>query len=142
MNLTVRWNRETEIVVLMTRIYKKFDPEDFQARIRFFPLNEGGRHPYPNGIRSDFMYADDKVNIYMIHPDFFDSNGDSLPIDEMLPLDVWLNARMYIIVPEMKEKTHRLKIRDEVRFYCMDGGRRIAEGIVSKIVGLYEDSTR
>lgn len=121
----------------MTRIYEKFDPEDFQAKIRFFPLQEGGRRPYPNGIRFDFKYADDETNLYMIHPDFFDSDGNSLSTEDMLPLDVWLNVRMYIVVAEMREKVHQLKIHEGVKFFCMDGSRRVAEGVVSKIVGLY-----
>ena len=121
----------------MARIYAKFDPEDFQAKIRFLPLEDGGRRPYPNGIRFDFKYADDEKNLYMIYPDFFDSNGNSLSTEDMLPLGIWLIARMYIAVPEMKERVHRLKIKEGVKFYCMDGPHQIAEGVVSKIVGLY-----
>ena len=126
----------------MTRIYERFDPEDFQARIRFFSLEEGGRRSYPNGIRFDFKYTDDEKNIYMIWPDFFDSKGNSLSIEEMLPLDIWLDARMYIVVPEMREKVHRLRIGEGIKFYCMDGHRRIAEGVVSKVIGLYATRTR
>ena len=126
----------------MTRIYEKRDPEDFQARIRFFPLNEGGRRSYANGTRFDFKYADDEKTYYMIHPDFFDPSGNSLSTEEMLPLGIWLDARMYIVVPEMKEKAHRAKIREGIEFFCMDGPRRVAKGVVSKIVGLYEDSAR
>jgi hypothetical protein len=124
----------------MTRIYSKFDPEDFQARIRFFPLEEGGRRPYPNGIRFDFKYAEDDNNLYMIHPDFFDASGNSFSTADMLPLGVWLAARMYIVVPEMREKVHRLKIKEDLKFFCMDGSRQVAEGVVSKIVGLYGTS--
>lgn len=120
----------------MYRLYQSRDPEDFQARVRFFPLDEGGRRSYPNGIRFDFKYIDDEKNIYMIHPDFYDLEGNSFSTEEFLPLGVWLSARMYIIAPEMKEKMHRVKIQEGVEFYCVDGPRRVAKGIVSKVVGL------
>jgi len=129
----------------MYRLYQKRDPEDFQAKIRFFPLDEGGKRSYANGIRLDFKYAefaDDKTNFYMIHPDFFDTDGNSLSTEEFLSLGVWLNARMYILIPEMKEKVHRAKIREGIEFFCMDGHRKVAKGIVSKVVGLNESHSR
>lgn len=43
----------------MYRLYQEFDQEDFQARIRFFSVKEGGRRAYLNGIRFDTQYADD-----------------------------------------------------------------------------------
>ena len=123
----------------MNRVHKVNFPEDFQARIRIFTAAEGGRvKPTFNGIRWDFKYLDDVSNLYMIWPDFFDNEGNSFPVETHLPLNQWLNARMYIMVDEMREKVHRLKIQEGVKFYCMEGSRRTAEGIVSKIVGLYE----
>jgi hypothetical protein len=120
----------------MKRLYIKSDPEDFRAMIRFFPLEEGGRRQYPNGVRFDFQYQDDKDNLYMIHPDFFDDNGDSYPEDRFFPLGEWLNARMYIVVAEMREKVHRHKLKIGQKFFCCDGSIHIAEGVVTEIVGL------
>jgi hypothetical protein len=119
----------------MYRLYQKYDPEDFQAKIRFLTLEEGGQRQYPNGIRFDFQYVDDLENAYMIHPDFFDSNGNSFSAEEMLPLNKWINARMYIIVPEIRETVHRFRIKEGVKFYCCDG-KPIAEGIVTRLVRL------
>jgi hypothetical protein len=123
----------------MNRLHKINFPEDFQARIRIFTTAERGRvKPTFNGIRWDFKYFDNVSNLYMIWPDFFDNEGNSFPAETLLPVNQWLNARMYIVVDEMREKVHRLKVQEGVKFYCMEGSRHTAEGIVSKIVGLYE----
>lgn len=126
----------------MFHLYQDHDPEDFQARIRILTADEGGRarHVF-NGIRWDFSYLSDEPNIYMIWPDFFDDNGNSLSRELPLPINQWLNARMYIVIPEMRAE-HRLKIREGVKFHCMEGATRVAEGVVSKIVGLYENPSQ
>lgn len=117
-------------------------PDDFEARIRIFRHDEGERQSAPfNGIRWDFAYENDNIKetgIYMIHPDFYDENGDSLPTNQPLPVDRELNARMIVIVDEMREKIHRDRIKEGARFYCHEGARRVAEGIVTKITGLHD----
>ena len=48
-------------------------PDDFEAVIRIYTPEEGGRLSPPfNGIRWDFAYADDPPakDLFMIHPDF------------------------------------------------------------------------
>lgn len=116
-------------------------PDDFEARIRIFRHDEGGRQTAPlNGIRWDFAYENDdikKTGIYMIHPDFYDENGYSLPTDEPLPIDHELQARMTILIDEMREKIHRKRIKEGLRFFCHEGGKRVAEGIVTKITGIH-----
>ena len=60
----------------MKRLYQV--PDDFEAVIRIYSHEEGGRRTPPfNGIRWDFGYADDPPgsSIYMIMPDFFDEHG-------------------------------------------------------------------
>ena len=69
----------------MARIHKI--PDDFEAMIRIFSTAEGGRMSPPfNGIRWDFAYAESQAvgELYMIHPDFYDARGDSLPTDQAL----------------------------------------------------------
>ncbi len=114
---------------------------DFEAVIRIFSEEEGGRKASVcNGIRWDFAYASDDqfITLYMIYPDFYDQEGRSLPEDQSLPTGVDLPARMFVLVKEMRD-LHRQRIRKGVRFYCHEGSRRVAEGVVTQIAGLLEE---
>lgn len=118
------------------RIYRW---DDFEATIRIFTPEEGGRKTPPkNGIRWDIAYNDDQPpkTLYMIHPDFVDSEGRSYPCDEALPIDVELRAFMYIVVDEMRQQQHREHIKVGMEFFCHEGARRVARGVVTKITGL------
>ncbi|MES2981214.1 MAG: hypothetical protein V4727_02785 [Verrucomicrobiota bacterium] len=116
-------------------------PDDFEAQIRIYTEAQGGRKTPPfNGIRWDFAYEGDdiqKVGIFMIWPDFYDINGDSLTKDEPLPLDQILMARMTIVVDEMRDQIHKQRVEVGTRFYCHEGGKRVAEGSVTRITGLH-----
>jgi len=127
----------------MKRIHRI--PDDFEAMIRIFTKSEGGRSTPPfNGIRWDFAYAENQPRgeVYMIHPDFYDEHGDSLPTDRTLPVGVEMPARMVVIFDEMREQVHRSRIREGVRFYCHEGAKRVAESRVTKITGLFNDRTK
>jgi hypothetical protein len=123
----------------MHRLYPIAD--DFEAIIRIFTESEGGRRTSPfNGIRWDICYAEDDPsdNLYMIWPDFYDSAGNSLPTDTPLPLGVELRARMTVVVDEMREQTHRARIKPGVDFYCHEGLKRVAVGRVTLVTGLHK----
>jgi len=122
----------------MHRLYPIAD--DFEATIRILTESEGGRKTSPfNGIRWDFSYALDNSSdqLYMIWPDFYGPNGDSLPTDSPLPLGVDLPARMTVVVDEMRERIHRARIKPGVEFYCHEGPKRVAVGRVTRITGLH-----
>ncbi len=123
----------------MPRLYKQ--PDDFEAIIRIFSTEEGGRITPPyNGIRWDFAYAEDDVpatGLFMIWPDFVDETGDSLPTDQALPIGVALRARMTVVVDEMRSKLHRERISVGTEFYCHEGPKRVATGTVTKLTGLF-----
>ena len=125
----------------MPRLYKQ--PDDFEATIRIFSTDEGGRMTPPfNGIRWDFAYADDDVatdGLYMIWPDFVDDAGDSLSADQALPIGVALQARMTIVVDEMRSKLHRQHISVGTQFYCHEGSKRVASGTVIRVTGLFAE---
>jgi hypothetical protein len=124
----------------MKRLHRVAD--DFEALIRIYTAAEGGRQSPPfNGIRWDFAYADDPPakDLFMIHPDFYDERGNSLPIDKPLPLSVEIPARMVVLNDELRITLHRLRITDGTRFYCHEGARRVAEGRVTRITGLFAD---
>jgi translation elongation factor EF-Tu-like GTPase len=114
--------------------------DDFEATIRVYSAAEGGRcSPVSNGIRWDFAYAADEApqKLYMIWPDFFGADGKSLSSDLRLPLGVQLDARMFVVVDEMRAEVHRSRIVPGVRFYCQEGPRAVAEGVVTRVTGLF-----
>jgi len=114
--------------------------DDFEAVIRIYSFDEGGRRtPAFNGIRWDFSYADEQPpsTLYMIWPDFFATDSTGLPIDGPLPVNVELRARMFIAADEMRQKVHRERIIAGTKFYCHEGARRVAEGVVTKITRLF-----
>lgn len=121
------------------RLYPEFSI-DFEARVRVLRADEGGpsQSPY-NGIRWDFAYAQDKPRrAYMwLYPDFFDSiTGDSwreLP----LPVDEWLHVRVSVFSEHMRP-VHQAKIRAGTSFYYCLGSRIVAEGTVTRLIGLFE----
>ncbi|MBP3959507.1 hypothetical protein J8F10_30045 [Gemmata sp. G18] len=115
--------------------------DDFEATIRIFTRKEGGRRTPPfNGIRWDFAHAEDGPNppsLYMIWPDFIGTDGKSLPNDQPLPVDIELPARMTILMDEMRVEVHRGRITPGVRFFCHEGPQRVAEGVVTRVTGLF-----
>ena len=116
-----------------------YPTDDFEATIRIYNTAEGGRRsPVFNGIRWDFAYADQQSGgtLYMIWPDFVDVDGRSRNDPTPLPVGENLSARMFIVVDAMREKIHRARIAPGVRFYCHEGGKRVAEGIVTRVTGL------
>lgn len=121
------------------RLYPDF-ADDFEARVRVLRPEESGRNSPPyNGIRWDFQYAQDKTRlVYMwLYPDFFDPiTGDSwreLP----LPVDEWLHVRVSVFSEHMRP-FHQARIRAGTSFYYCEGSRIVAEGTVTRIIGLFE----
>jgi len=124
----------------MKRLYQV--PDDFETVIRIYSHEEGGRRTPPfNGIRWDFGYADDPPgsSIYMIMPDFFDEHGDSLPTDTPLPIGSELPARMTVINDQIRDEVHRSRIKEGLKFFFHKGGKRVAEGRVTRITGLVHE---
>jgi translation elongation factor EF-Tu-like GTPase len=115
--------------------------DEFEARIRIFSAQEGGRRGSTfNGIRWDFVYADaPSDNLYMIYPDFCDEDGASMPTDVPLAVGPVLRARMFGSVDVMRAEVHRHRIVPGIKFYCVEGPRRVAEGVVTQITGLFRE---
>lgn len=118
------------------------DRDDFEATIRIFHEGEGGRHTPPrNGIRWDLCYVDDDPNegLWMVWPDFLDQYGESLSEEEDLPVGVPLPANMMVLSDEMRPEVHRKKAKIGVRFYCHEGQKRVAEGVITNITHLFDE---
>jgi len=95
--------------------------------------------PATYGIRWDFAYAEGQSpgTLYMIWPDFFAADGQSLPTDQPMPVGVELSARMMIVIDQMRADVHRGRLAPGVRFFCHEGGHRVAEGVVTRITGMF-----
>lgn len=108
-------------------------PPDFEAVIRLFSTEEGGRRtPAFNGVRWDFDYKNNSRDLgsYMIWPEFLEETGESWPKDVPLPIGVEIRALMYILDDELRESAHRERLLPGVQFWVIEGSRRVGEGWV------------
>jgi len=123
----------------MVMFYDGFDGH-FDADIEIYPLEKSGRKHHPlNGIRWAFAYADDfaedvnsgvPVRVSDVWPEFIDEQGKSIPGN--VPLVGRLKARMHIMFPKMVP-VHMKRLKIGTKFFCVDGGRANAEGVVTAI---------
>ena len=75
----------------------------------------------------------------MVWPDFVDESGESRSEEEELPVGVLLPAKMFVLVDQMRAEVHRKKVKIGVRFYCHEGLKRVAEGVITKITHLFDE---
>jgi hypothetical protein len=113
--------------------------QDFDVHYRFFSSDAGGRKSVAprQGYRCDWSYDGDDTEtpgIYMIWPEFEADDGSIIALGEYVPLES--TARMWIVSSEMREEIHRGRIFVGTRGFFMEGGRRVAEAVVTRIVGL------
>ena|SRR5687767_11097311 len=116
--------------------------DHFEATIRILREDEGGRRtPSRNGIRWDLCYADDdpKDTLWMVWPDFLDQSGESRSEEEELPVDVPLPVKMFVLSETLHAEVHRRKAKVDARFYCHEGPKRVAEGVITKITHLFDE---
>jgi hypothetical protein len=83
------------------------------------------------------MYASDKLEdgIYLIHHEFLDEKGEILEENDK-PVPISGTARMWILIPEMRNEIHKNKINIGTRYFIMEGSRKVGEGEVTKILDL------
>lgn len=123
----------------MTLEEKAGHPADFEVRYRFFRAEEGGLRTGPpfQGYRCDWAYEGDdlaKTGVYMIWPEFLDAEGVPLPDGERVPRSG--QASMWILSGELRKQIHCRRIQEGTRGYFMEGSRKVAEAVVTRIVGL------
>jgi hypothetical protein len=117
---------------------------DFEVEYRFFTAEEGGRLSGPawQHYRCDWAYSGDDIQkdgMFMIHPEFLTDSGelesDGHPV-------AWTGrATMWILIPEMRQQVHQRRIKLGTQGYFMEGNKRVAEAIVTKIIGLNTNPT-
>ncbi len=113
---------------------------DFKVSYRFYEEIEGGRKTIPcQGYRSDFFYEHPDHNsrqniLFMIWPEFENESGQ-LILENNISVNREGIARMWIIMPE-RRLYHLDKIKSGLKGYFMEGSRRVAECVVTEILGL------
>ena len=120
---------------------------DFEVSYRFFSEAEGGRRTGPpyQSYRCDWSYEDREVlektgvSVFQIWPIFLDATGEEFPAEVQVPVSG--KAAMWIIKPKMREQFHRAWVKEGTRGFFMEGGQRVAEATVTRIIGLHTNPT-
>jgi hypothetical protein len=112
--------------------------QDFDVHYRFLFPDAGGLKSLPGqGYRCDWSYDGDDIKatgIYMIWPEFESDDGSIIPMGEYVLLEG--TARMWIVNSEMRERVHRKRLFVGTKGFFMEGGRKVAEAVVNRLVGL------
>jgi hypothetical protein len=116
---------------------------DFEVSYRFLSEAEGGRKTGPpfQNYRCDWAYDGDdisKTGIFAIWPEFLNLQGDVLPKEVQVSMQG--RAMMWIVRPKMIEQVHGIRIKEGTKGYFMEGSRRVAEAIVTRIIGLHTNT--
>ena len=119
--------------------------KDFEVTYRFYSPEEGGRKSGPPAqlYRSDWSYDGDDIaetGIYMIWPIFLDQNGSIIDPDVFVPSQGI--AQMFIVNEEVRESVHARRLRPGVRGYLMEGDKRVAEAVVTRLLELSDAAIR
>ncbi len=118
----------------MTQIYSS--RPDFEAEITILSAEQGGpRTPPTNTTNWGIRYPEDIPfgDANFISPKFFDDDSKDLPKNHAL--SGTLNAEIHIADGDNIDR-HKSRIRTGTKFYCIDRGRKVAVGRVTRVSGL------
>ena len=73
----------------------------------------------------------------MIHPEFLTASGDIE--DEGHPVAWKGKATMWILIPEMRREVHQKRVKPGIQGYFMEGNKRVAEAIITKVIALHSN---
>ena len=109
---------------------------DFAAALQFRASADGGRKTLPmQGYRCDLQYQDDPENqAWMIYPCFLDQSGR--PFAEGVSVPAQVNAHFRIIDSHLRVAEHARRLQVGTRFFLVEGARRVADGIVTKLLAV------
>jgi hypothetical protein len=114
---------------------------DFIVSYRLYSPAEGDRMMTFQHLRCNFMYEGGEPamdGLFMIHPEFLDAKGH--PLDDRSPVPLHGRASMWILVPEMRAKVHRARLKVGTRGHFTEGSRKIGDVTVESLIGLHENS--
>jgi hypothetical protein len=113
---------------------------DFEVSYRFYTEADGGRKDprvFQN-YRSNWSFDGDdiqKPDQFPIWPEFLDSYGEVWP--DATPVPTSGKATMWIAFRDLNVPVHRVRIKEGIKGYFMEGNSRVAEAIVTRIIGLH-----
>ena len=114
---------------------------DFAAQLRAIPQPSTGlRSPLRQGLKLDLMYESDENQAWMIHFALLDMKGKLLP--HMTECQGEVDAYFRVVNLELRATVHRQRLKPGIRFYVVIGSHKVAEGTVTKVLHLLDDSTR
>ena len=76
----------------------------------------------------------------MIWPEFL--NEDMSVFPEAISVPESGVASMWILSHDLRLQVHRTRIREGVKGYFMEGRRRVAEAVITRILGLHENADK
>lgn len=83
-------------------------------------------------MRSDFRYADDETQNYMIYPEFETLDNQIASIEAKIANEG--TATMWILAEETKEKLHKGKIKVGTKGYMVSGSKILANVTVIEVL--------
>jgi translation elongation factor EF-Tu-like GTPase len=103
-------------------------PPDIEVRLIFLPTDKGGRRtPARSGYRPQFYYNGNDWDAVHTYPD-----------KELVYPGETVRAFLSFLTPQ----NHVGKLRPGMEFQCREGQRRVAKGVVLKILVLGESAAR
>jgi hypothetical protein len=111
---------------------------DFEVNYRFYEGIDGKDRRICQSFRPNWSYDEDGIKppmFFPIWPEFLDSHGKTWP--DNIPVSLSGNAVMRIAFREVNVPVHRLRIKLGTKGYFMEDNRRVAEAIVTRIIGLH-----
>ncbi len=114
---------------------------DFKVRYRFWDHSHGGRSQPPGQYyRGDFLYDGDNASegVWAIHHEFLDDSGEVVD-ENVVSVPVEGEANMWILSSVGRSEYHVNRISVGVKYYIVEGGAAVGEGIVIEILDLYEN---
>ena len=129
--------RDELVIMMSTYEERRGHPADFLVDYRFYPAAEGGRPSAPGQYyRGDFMFFEDAPDgaIHMIHHEFLDEGGVIFP-EATSPVPERGGALMWIVSPRTRSLV-RGRVEVGVRYFIMEGSRRVGEGVVTAVLGM------
>lgn len=113
---------------------------DFEVRYRFLSEAEGGRKSQSihQGYRCDWVYAEfeeiEPNQAWIIWPLFVYESGEFVPEGDQVANQG--AAHMMVVDKELRQTVHRERIRLGTKGFFVEGGKKVAEATVVRIVDL------
>lgn len=116
-----------------------YEQPDFAAQLKAIPQPKTGiRCSLRQGLRLDLMYEEDKGQAWMVYYALLDIKGKLLPQSTVCEGKV--SAYFRVLNSELRVTVHRQRIQPGKQFYVVIGSHKVAQGTVTEVLHLLDDS--